>query len=465
MTGQAPAGYSLRRRTLNAFLLPLVLAAGIVVLLASAFAYSAISAQHDEQMRQTAALLVLLGRHEATERDGLGDVESSTPMFPREIEGSEVEFRIWSDVGIVTGSSEMPDFGGRMPAGFSSRTVKGVEWRVFATTSAPLVQGGSPVTVELAEPEGLRRRQTVRIVLSLGLPLALMVLAVALIGSQQVRRAMRPIGDLTDDLDSRDAGDLRQVDATSLPQELAPLVQALNDLFRRLEDAFEREREFTDNAAHELRTPVAALKARAQILERKLAGNAEAEAAVAQFNETVDRTAYVIDRLLEFARLTAPGKGMAEFDLTALIEDEARMLAPLVINKPLALSVEFDPGVRIVGAEDAVRLAFRNVLLNAIKFTPGGGTIDLVLRREPGGAMLSVADSGPGIAEGEEERIFERFWRGSSSIPGSGLGLALVARVARMHGGSCKAVRRSPTGLEIVLRLPEVPDQSAAGAG
>lgn len=446
--------YSLRRRTLNAFLLPLVVAALFVTLAAGAFAYRDVSAQRDEHMRQTAGLLLLLGSHEASERDGLGDVEGNSPMLPDRIEGSAAEFRIWSDVGMVTQSSGMPSFPRFKGSGYHFIRVDGIAWRVLSAQRPGTRTGESAIMVELAEPMLVRNKQAARLVFSLAIPMVLLVLAVAVIGSQQVNRAMLPVLRLSDQLDRRDAADLSLVDDAALPRELAPLAEALNSLFLRLREAFEREREFSDNAAHELRTPVAALKARAQLLERKLAANPEAAADVAQFIQAVDRTAYVIDRLLEFARLTSPATALAEFDLSAAIEDEARMLAPMALAKPLSLDVDIAPGCRLHGAEDALRLAFRNILLNAIKFTPSDGRIALQLAHGPQGWKLSLADDGPGIEAGEENHIFERFWRGKTAHPGSGLGLALVRRVAEMHGGRAYARRIEPNGLEVVITLP-----------
>lgn len=446
--------YSLRRRTLNAFLLPLVVAALFVTLSAGAFAYRDVSAQRDEHMRQTAGLLLLLGSHEASERDRLGDVEGSSPMLPDRIEGSAAEFRIWSDVGMVTQSSGMPSFPRFERPGYHFITVDGIAWRVLSAQRPGTRAGESAILVELVEPMSVRDEQAVRLVFSLAIPMLLLVIAVVVIGSQQVDRAMLPLIRLSAQLDQRDAADLSLVDNAALPRELAPLAEALNSLFLRLRDAFEREREFSDNAAHELRTPVAALKARAQLLERKLATNPDAAAEVSQFIQAVDRTAYVIDRLLEFARLTSPAAALAEFDLSAAIEDEARMLAPMALAKPLSLVVDIAPGCHLCGAEDALRLAFRNILLNAIKFTPSEGRIALRLTHEPQGWTLSLTDDGPGIEAGDEERIFERFWRGSTAHPGSGLGLALVRRVAEMHGGRAYARRIEPNGLEVAIILP-----------
>lgn len=447
-------GYSLRRRTLNAFLLPLIVAAVAVTLAACLFAYRDVSAQRDEHMRQTAGLLLLLGRHEAAERDGLGDVEGNSPMLPDRIEGSEAEFRIWSDIGVVTQSSGMPSLPRRTPPGFHTMKIDGIAWRILATSRGGAPSSDSAITVELAEPVLLREWQAVRLVLSLAIPLALLVIAVAVISSQQVGKAMQPLQDLSAQLDRRDAADLSLVGYSALPWELAPLVKALNGLFLRLRDAFEREREFSDNAAHELRTPVAALKTRAQLLERKLAANPEAASDVSQFIQAVDRTAYVIDRLLEFARMTGPSAALSEFDLSSAIEDEARMLAPMALAKPLSLEVDITPGFRLRGAEDALRLAFRNLFLNAIKFTPPEGRIALRLAHAKEGWTLSLTDNGPGIEPGDEERMFERFWRGNTAHPGSGLGLALVRRVAEMHGGRAFARRVEPEGLTVGFTLP-----------
>ncbi len=431
-------------------MLPMLIAFGFVTLLGAVLSFYVISAQQDELMQQNAALLELLARHEASERDSLGDIEGTIPMYPARITVARAEFRILSDSAEIAASQGMPAFSGPPPAaGFHTFVIRGERWRVLV-----LKHSAPPITVQLAEPFAVRLEMTGRLVLSLALPLALLLLAIAVIASREVARALRPLGGMSTQLDQRGSDDLAPVQEGDLPQEIAPMVEAMNRLFERLREAFEREREFSDNAAHELRTPLAALKVRAQLIERKLSDLPDHHAELAQLVVAVDRIALVIDRLLELARMSSPELSFVRFDLSQAALELARHMAPAVLEKDIAFEVDLPPGIMFCGNEAALRLALRNLLENAVKFTPRGGTIHLALASDDGFVMLSVADDGPGIAAGAERRIFDRFQRGPGAAAGSGLGLALVGKAVQLHGGSAEAVRLDPQGLRVSLRLP-----------
>jgi two-component system sensor histidine kinase QseC len=312
--------------------------------------------------------------------------------------------------------------------------------------------------VDVAEPLSFRHEQTGRMLLSLLFPVAMLVITVALIGSLQVGKAIRPITSLSEDVDNRDANDLRQIDFEQIPHELAPLTDALNRLLRRLGRAIEREREFAENAAHELRTPVAALKARAQILQSRLSDDAEAKEDLEQLLLSVDRAGNVVDRLLELARLSANQLHPAEFNLSSVIDDEARLIAPSILGKGLSFTADISPGIKLVGIEEALRVAVRNLLINAAKFTLKGGTVTVFLAIVDESIKLSVSDSGPGVLTGQEGLLFERFWRGTGDAAGSGLGLALVQRAAAVHRGIAIASNLKPHGLSVSITVPRQAD-------
>lgn len=446
--------YSLRERTLRAFIVPLVVSSLVIMLIAGVITFLEISAQHDDEMTKAASLLMLLGQHEANEQDSLEHAEGSTPMFPQQIRGSFAEYRISSSSGVVAKSEGMPNPPLIASPGFHNIDINGKAWRVVTLTKPSPMSDLGPITVEVAEPLSVRHEQTGRLLLSLSLPVALLVAAVGLIGSRQIGKAIRPISALSDDVDNRDANDLRQITSDEIPSELAPLTQALNRLLLRLGRAIEREREFAENAAHELRTPVAALKARAQILESKLDASSDAKEDLEQLILSVDRAGNVVDRLLELARLSADQLHPTEFDLSSVIEDEARIIAPSILGRGLAFVADIKPGVRLAGIEEVLRVAVRNLLINAAKFTPHGGTITLDLHEAADHIKLSVSDNGPGIAPGQEDLLFERFWRGSGKAAGSGLGLALVQRAAVIHKGTVTAENTSPHGLAVSIKLP-----------
>lgn len=440
--------YSLKARTRRGFLLPLALAVLVVVGLSAVLSYDSVSAMRDEQMLQDARFVLLLASHEAGEGDDLGPVERWDNSLSIQGTGEGRQFQVWSAQGEITRSNGMPRFAARHPPGFHDDYAAGRKWRVYV-----LEREANGSGVELAEPYAARWEIVSIIVLSLALPLILLSGAVVAIGNFEVRRALRPLERLSEELDRRDGRDFSLVDGKDIPQEVRPLLVALNRLFDRLGQAFLREREFSDNAAHELRTPLAALKTKAQVVERKLRTQPELSGDLSQLVQAVDRTARVIDQLLAFSRLGAL-ETPALLDLSATVEAVARDLAPAILAKGIDFEVDIAPAVTLPGSETGFRHAVRNILDNALKFTPAGGQITLALRRGPGTVDISVADTGPGIPAGDEARIFERFVRGEGPAAGSGLGLALVARVASHHGGTAKAERLDPNGLRVTLSVP-----------
>lgn len=446
--------YSLRGRTLRAFLLPLVAAGLVIMLIAGIVSFLEISAQHDDEMRKAAALLMLLGQHEASEQDSLEHADRGVPMFPRKIRGAFAEYRISSKSVVVARSAGMPDLLIIARPGIRNINIGGKTWRVVTLTQQSAIPGPGWITVDVAEPLSVRQEQTGRMLLGLLLPVTLLIAAVALIGIRQVSKAIMPISALSADVDNRDVNDLRQIEYHEIPRELAPLADALNRLLQRLGRAIDREREFAENAAHELRTPVAALKARSQILQSRLGENSEVADDITQLLLSVDRAGSVVDRLLELARLSADQLHPANFDLSSVIEDEARMIAPSIFGNGLEFAADIAPGIMLCGFEEAMRAAVRNLLINAAKFTPRGGAVSLALDVVGDDIRLSVTDNGPGVVKGQERLLFDRFWRGPGDSAGSGLGLALVQRAALLHAGTAVAANIKPHGLCVFVRLP-----------
>lgn len=439
---------SLRARTERAMIFPLAIVILGVLILAGAFSYVTISAQRDQHMRQSALLVQLLSRHEAAERDHLGRAASLPRSSVQEDLGVSMEYRVWSDVGPVTESRGMPTMERMLQPGFHTRITEGTRWRVFV-----LRQTTPDMSVEIAEPMSLRVNEAVVVVFSLALPLILLILAVAVIGRRGIAQALAPLSSLSRQIDQRDADDLTLIDTEALDYEIKPMALALNSLFGRLDEAFVRERAFSDNAAHELRTPLATLKLRSQVIAAKLKNDPAFQKDAAQFQEAIDRAGQVIEHLLCLARLEHQERGELMFDFATCVKQAIAEVAPVAAAKAIEISAEMPNDAEMRGDELAATMAIRNLLENAVKFTPENGTVDIFLNADAHNIELRVRDSGPGLKAGEEQRVFERFYRGSSAIPGSGLGLALVSAVAQLHGGSVKASNIEPHGSEFMLSL------------
>lgn len=261
-----------------------------------------------------------------------------------------------------------------------------------------------------------------------------------------VHRAMRPLAEVSKAARAIVPGQGGRLDPTAVPAEVAPLVEAINGTLSRLQDALERERRFTAEVAHTLRTPLAALRARIE-------GQPEGPQKAALLG-AVARIERLAGQLLLKARLESGALDEAgDFDLVALLQDVAAETAPLFLgqNKMLIAHAP-DHRIRCRGSRPAIEQAVLNLLDNAAKAAPPGSEVEILLR--PDGTLL-VRDRGPGFVNGETEELFAPFRRGRTSRwQGAGLGLAIVAEAVRRHGGELIVRNREGGGAEIGFRLP-----------
>lgn len=376
----------------------------------------------DYQLEQVARALV---DHDFT-RSGELDVEDPA---------MHLDIVVWDPAGrLLYRSSPELELRPDTPLGFS-RVHSGsqpdaVLLRLFTLRSEQRI-------VQVAHPVGLRQ--------DLALDAGLEVLAAALAGTAAlsllllltVRRSLAPLRELGRELSRRDAGSLSPIDLPDVPAELQAPLAMLNALLARLQASLALHRQFIADAAHELRTPLAALKLQAQSLER--ADNPEArKVAVARLTAGIDRATRLVEQLLVLARQEASATAGAirqEVDLAELARRSVADLAAAAQAKGVDLGVQRADAVRVQGQPDALNILLRNLVENAVKYTPQGGTVDISVRGESGGAVLVVEDSGPGIAPEERERVFDRFYRiAGSEAQGSGLGLAIIKSIAERHG-------------------------------
>ncbi|HZV64767.1 MAG TPA: ATP-binding protein, partial [Telluria sp.] len=251
-----------------------------------------------------------------------------------------------------------------------------------------------------------------------------------------VSRSLEPVARVRSQVAARQADDLSPVSEAGLPDEVRPLVHELNLLFGRVKTAFEAQQHFVADAAHELRTPLAALKLQVLSLER--AGSAEArEVAVARLTAGIERATRLVEQLLVLARQEATAAGGAGAQSVALADIARRTvgdMAGLAKAKGVDLGLQQADEVVVEGQADALNIMLRNLVDNAVKYTPAGGTVDLSVCA---GKTVVVEDSGPGIPAEERERVFDRFYRiAGSEAAGSGLGLAIIKAIAERHGAT-----------------------------
>jgi two-component system, OmpR family, sensor kinase len=378
-------------------------------------------------------------------------IHRGMPMAPFDGEhGIDFQVQIWSADGTQIFSSS-PALPALAVLGFSDIAVAGGRFRVYSLQ-------GPERTVQIAQDLDARdaraRRSALRAVLPIALLAPLLMMAVWWL----IDRSLAPVERMRRQVAQRAAGDLAPLPDQELPEEVLPLVQELNLLFDRVRAAFTAQQQFVADAAHELRSPLTALKLQAQAL-RRAPDDPSREAAVARLNEGIDRAIQLLVQLLVLARQEgehdAPGGGWQEVDLQPLSQLVLEEVLPQAQAKRIDLGVAMSQPVRVHGQPQALQILLRNLLDNAVKYTPEGGQVDLALSVADGVPCLAVEDSGPGIAEAERERVFDRFYRSAgATAPGSGLGLAIVRTIAARHGATV-TLDASPSlgGLRATVRF------------
>jgi signal transduction histidine kinase len=340
--------------------------------------------------------------------------------------------------------------------GFSDIVADGVPSRVF-TLREPRKRAAIHVGQRVADRESLVRSMALRLLLP-GLVVVLLLAAGVWI---IVRRVTAPVISFSHSIDARAPGDSEPVRVDQLPSELLPVGHAVNRLLERVDEALVRERTLTADAAHELRTPLAALRAQAQVaLRAREAG--ERDLALKALIGGVDRATRLVETVLALARLDA-----RSFDRTALPGIALRGVATDIVEaagaaaRARSLHVDVDvPRISLRADPDSLPLAVRNLVDNAIRHA--ASRVRISARPLDTSVVIAVQDDGPGMKAEQQARAFDRFYRGASEGDGAGLGLALVKRVADMHGGTVRFVPGLDgrgLGVELVLPL------GAAGQG
>ena len=434
---------SLRMRLLAFLLAAIVLAGAVQGALAYRGALAEADALFDYHMQQTALAL----------RSGLPvDAQGLEPGSNPEDENHEFIVQVWTNEGLRIFESAV---GAALPQiavlGFTDVQARGGTYRVFSMQTRSQV-------IQVAQNMAARRDMARSLALRTLAPLAFMAPLLVLAVWWGVSRSLAPVERVRRQLAQRQADDLSPVSDAQLPDEVQPLVSELNLLFERVQRAFDAQEHFVADAAHELRSPLAALRLQLQGLQRAGDDTARA-AAIERLSAGIDRATRLVEQLLTLARQEASTAATEPVDLRAVAQLALADVAPAAQARSMDVGLlESDAAtvpVTVRGNAEALRMLARNLLDNAIKYTPPGGQVDLQVRTEGDHAMLTVEDSGPGIAPEHRERVMQRFVRETSEgAPGSGLGLAIVQAIAQAHGATV-ALDASPRlgGLRVTVRL------------
>jgi two-component system sensor histidine kinase QseC len=446
-------------RSLQARLLTLLLALLCAVWLVTAL-MTWIDARHelnellDSHLAQAAALLVV--QQTRAEDDDVADVPMLHKYAPK------VAFQVFHEGQLVMRSPNVdPTPLATTNAGFSTvQRDDGSTWRVFATRGA-----ADDVQVYVAEQDDSRSDILQAVLRSVLLPPLFALPLLALLIWWAVRRELKPLSQLSRQLkgrDGRQAQALAPLPLDQLPMEIHPVVEALNGLFQRLDQMLSAEQRFTADAAHELRTPIAAIRAQAQVAQGAGSDHAQRERALQATLAGCDRASRLVDQLLTLARLEADPSGAATsdaerpVDLRAVAQRTAAELAPAALARQQDLALDAASAALVPGPELLIGVLLRNLLDNALRYSPTGAQITMQIDSEAGHTVLSVEDSGAGLSEPEMARLGERFYRvAGQAQPGSGLGWSIVRRIAQATGAQLQlGLSERLGGLAVTVRWP-----------
>ncbi len=364
-----------------------------------------------------------------------------------------IVIQIWNrNGGLMYFSHPRAPIAPRAELGFSTERTDRGEWRVYGAIVGDNV-------VQLAQPLSVRNRLAASVALRTVWPMILLLPFLGAAVWMIVGRGMRPLRRVTRAVESRRPEALDPLPDKRLPQEVQPLVHALNGLLARLSAALDTQKAFVADAAHELRTPLAAVQIQAQLVARAQDDETRREA-LADLQSGVTRATRLAEQLLALARSEPDGATVREpVSLADVLAQCVSAHAVVAQRRDIDLGIE-EAQPAVVDADiGALRVLFNNVLDNAVKYTPEGGRVDVSLAFADGRARVRVADSGPGIPPEERERVFDRFYRDSSAraradVSGSGLGLAIVKRVAAQQRATLTLGESPAGGLLVEIEFP-----------
>ncbi|HYB51732.1 MAG TPA: ATP-binding protein [Burkholderiaceae bacterium] len=417
----------------------------------------------DQRLRDIAGALLTFADHEIDELQQSGadvvHIEGAQTL------GVRYRYQIWSKRGellLVSVKAPRTPFAPFDEPGFSTRLIDQIPMRVLVLKS-----GDGTKLLQVAEPLAARSFELSPELGLLGIPLLLSLTFLVGVSAWLVRHATRALGESARQVTQRSPDDLRPLEVAHAPRELTPIVAAVNSLFARIENALATERRFTSAAAHELRTPLAAIKIQAQVALRLTSGE-ERQRALERLLQSIDGAAHIVDQLLTISRidgLIALRAGATRLQLDTIAAHVIDEMRPIATRRGQRIVEELQ-AADIDGLEFAVAVLLRNLIDNALRYGPLGGTVRVRTGTQDDFAFAAVEDEGPGIAPEQRARVFERFYRvpNSPSTEGCGIGLAIVKAAVEMHRAQIELGRSEMGGLQALVRFATAAPRASAPA-
>lgn len=431
---------SIRRRLLLWLLSALLLSCALAGAATYYEAREEVSELSDRQLREMAFSL----SHQdvflpvASENGSMGEEED------------DLVVQVWDRTGTLAYSS-LPDV--HLPRysrpGFSTVSLGEARWRFF-------VLAEHARTIQVAQPLSVREENSAGIAFRLLAPSLALIPVMGILIWIAVGRGLLPLSAIADGVGRRTPSAMDPLPEENLPVEIAPLVRELNDLLARLSKAMEAQRRFIADAAHELRTPLAAVDLQSQIVERSDTEEEKAEA-FTRLRAGIGRASRLVQQLLTMARVEPEAVSFlpVRIDLEDLVRGAVAEWFPAAQVKGIDLGLARADHASIEADAEYLRIMVGNLIDNAIRYTPEGGRVDVSLQREETVVKIVVEDDGPGIPEPERALMFERFYRRAGTrVPGSGLGLSIVKTIADRFGATVILdTGRGGRGLKATVRF------------
>lgn len=359
--------------------------------------------------------------------DASGEILITSPSFPQQIETA------------LTGSSRYHDL-----------DLEGALWRVFT-----LVEPGGQRHIQITQSHRIRHELAYKLALTNTLPLLIFLMLFGVAIWWQIGRSLRPLRAISHEVSTRSSDHFEPLILQRVPNEVSSLVRALNALLARLQQSFARERRFAADASHELRTPLAAMRLHCENLYQQL-DDPQSRNSCAQLLQGVAWMHRMVEQLLQLSRLD-PREGLPDttrVDLNALSQEVIADQIDFAIARDIDLGLDApDTPVPVEGSALYLHLLLRNLIDNALRYTPPGGEVTLTLEPLAGRTVVKVIDSGPGLDDAQKERVFERFYRQGESGTGSGLGLSIVQLITRLHRAEITLLDRHDGHSGLIVRI------------
>ena len=405
-------------------------------------------------------------RHEANElfdyqlRQMALSLRDQTLQSPAVFPGFDYDFivQVWDPDGALVYLSNQRILLPQASSGYVTVPVDGRDWRIFTLSQADK-------TIQVAAPVSLRRDRATFMAARILIPILVAIPLFGLLIWLIVGQGLKPLVAITAAIRRRAPASLEPLPATALPEEVKPMVLELNGLLDRLREALETQKRFAANAAHELRSPLTALSLQIQLVERAQTEE-ERVAALEHLKAGSKRAARLVEQMLTMARLApeAAHQALAPVELDRLAASVLTEFEPLAEAKAIELRLGRMDRAVVIGHEQALHTLARNLIDNALRYTPPGGQVTVETMSDERAALLQVSDTGLGIPAEERNRVFDRFYRlPDAGAEGSGLGLSIVKQIADAHRAEVVLGDTDDgRGLRAMVRFPKPVDDGPA---